>query len=146
MRALIQRVSEASVSIDGQDVGKIGKGIVILLGIAHTDTGKESEALAKKCVNLRIFEDEKKKMNLSLLDIKGEALIVSQFTLYGECSRGRRPSYTNAAGSEVAIPLYEHFICEIRKFGVKVETGKFGAMMEVDIKNSGPVTLMMEVP
>ena len=146
MRALIQRVSEASVSIDRKCVGRIGAGIVILLGITGTDTAQDVEVLAKKCVNLRIFEDDNKKMNLSLLDVEGEALIISQFTLYGDCSRGRRPSYTAAAGPEQAIPLYEKFICEVRKFGIKTETGQFGAMMDVNIHNSGPVTLMLEVP
>ena len=146
MRALVQRVSEASVSIDGKSVGEIGHGLVILLGITDSDTAKDAEVLAKKCANLRIFEDDNEKMNLSLLDAKGEALIISQFTLYGNCSRGRRPSYTDAARPEAAIPLYEHFICEIRKFKVKTETGQFGAMMEVNIQNSGPVTLMLEVP
>ena len=146
MRALIQRVSEASVTIDGECAGKIGPGIVILLGITGTDTGKEAEVLANKCANLRIFNDEDGKMNLSLLEVGGAALIISQFTLYGDCSRGRRPSCTAAARPEIAIPLYEKFICEIRKFGIKTETGRFGAMMEVDIRNSGPVTLWVEVP
>ena len=124
----------------------IESGIVILLGIANSDTAKDVELLAKKCSNLRIFEDENEKMNLSLLDVEGEALIISQFTLYGDCSRGRRPSYSAAARPETAVPLYKQFICEFRKFGVKTETGKFGAMMEVDIQNNGPVTLMVEVP
>jgi D-aminoacyl-tRNA deacylase len=146
MRALIQRVSEASVSIEGECVGKIGPGMVILLGIANSDIPEDVEVLAKKCTNLRIFEDDNDKMNLSLLNVKGEALIISQFTLYGDCSRGRRPSYSNAARPETAIPLYEKFICEIRKLDIKTETGRFGAMMEVDIQNSGPVTLMVEVP
>ena len=146
MRALIQRVSEASVSIDGKKVGEITAGIVILLGITDSDSAKDAETLAKKCVNLRIFEDENEKMNFSLLDVDGDALVISQFTLYGDCSRGRRPSYTDAARPGTAIPLYEQFICEIRKFGVKTETGQFGAMMEVNIQNSGPVTLMLEVP
>lgn len=146
MRALIQRVSEASVTIEGECVGRIGPGIVILLGITDTDSDREVEVLAKKCANLRIFEDEEGKMNLSLLEVGGAALIISQFTLYGDCSRGRRPSYTAAARPETANPLYEKFICETRKFGIKTETGRFGAMMEVDIQNSGPVTLLVEVP
>jgi len=146
MRALIQRVSRASVTIDKECVGRIESGIVILLGIADSDTAKDAELLAKKCSNIRIFEDENKKMNLSLLDVEGEALIISQFTLYGDSSRGRRPSYSAAAKPETAIPLYKQFICEFRKFGIKTETGKFGAMMEVDIQNNGPVTLMLEVP
>lgn len=146
MRALIQRVSEAAVTSDKVCVGKIGPGIVILLGITDSDTVNDVEVLANKCANLRIFEDQEGKMNLSLLDVGGEALIISQFTLYGDCSRGRRPSYTSAAKPEKAIPLYEKFICEVRKLGIKTETGQFGAMMEVDIQNSGPVTLMVEVP
>ena len=146
MRALIQRVSRASVTVDSKCVGKIDKGILLFLGIADTDNVKNTKVLAGKCVNLRIFEDENGKMNLSLLDIGGEILIISQFTLYGNCSCGRRPSYTAAAKPETAIPLYEQFICEVRKFGVNTETGEFGAMMEVDILNDGPVTLMLEVP
>ena len=146
MRALIQRVSEASVTVEGEKVGQIGQGIVILLGITNTDTAKDVETCAKKCVNLRIFEDNDGKMNLSLLDVEGKALVISQFTLYGDCAKGRRPSYIAAARPAHAIPLYEQFICEIRKSGIKTETGKFGAMMEVEIHNSGPVTLMVEVP
>ena len=146
MKALVQRVSEASVDIGGVCAGRIGKGIVILLGIAVTDTPEDAELLAEKCANLRIFNDDNDKMNLSLIDIAGHALVISQFTLCGDCSRGRRPGYTDAARPELAMPLYEHFICEIRKFGIKTETGKFGAMMQVHILNSGPVTLMVEIP
>lgn len=146
MKALIQRVSEASVTIEGSKVGQISKGIVILLGITDSDTPQDVVKCAEKCANLRIFEDDDGKMNLSLLDVSGEALVISQFTLYGDCSKGRRPSYIAASKPEHAIPLYEQFICEIRKFDVKTETGEFGAMMEVDIQNSGPVTLMVEIP
>lgn len=146
MRALIQRVSEASVKIEGKKLGNINQGIVILLGITDFDTAKDAINCAKKCINLRIFEDDNGKMNLSLLDVQGEALIVSQFTLYGDCSKGRRPSFIAAAKPDHAIPLYELFVREIRNAGVKTETGEFGAMMEVDIQNSGPVTLMVELP
>ncbi|OGV34339.1 MAG: D-tyrosyl-tRNA(Tyr) deacylase [Lentisphaerae bacterium GWF2_45_14] len=144
MRALIQRVSSGSVSINGKTEGEIGRGIVILLGITHDDTPKDAEYLADKCVNLRIFEDSEGKMNLSTLETKGDVLIISQFTLYGDASRGRRPSYTDAARPETAIPLYEKFITEVRKTGLKTETGRFGAEMLVDIKNNGPVTLLVE--
>lgn len=144
MRALIQRVSKGSVTIDGKVNGCINQGIVLFLGISVDDTEKDVLYLAEKCANLRIFEDENEKMNLSLLDVKGEALIISQFTLYGDSSKGRRPSYIKAARPEKAIPLYEKFICEFRKLGIKTETGEFGAMMDVEIHNDGPVTLMVE--
>lgn len=144
MRILVQRVTSASVSVDDQLVGVIGRGLVVLLGITHGDSENDAVYLADKCVNLRIFEDDDGKMNRSLLDVGGDALIVSQFTLYGDCRKGRRPSFVAAAGPEVAVPLYEHFICEVRKAGVNVATGNFGAEMLVDIKNDGPVTLMLE--
>ncbi len=144
MRALIQRVSSASVSVDGKVAGRIGKGILILLGIAHEDTEEDSKYLAAKCANMRIFEDESGKMNLSLLDIKGAALIVSQFTLYGDTRKGRRPDFTAAARPEKAVPLYKHFIREFRSLGIPTETGVFGAMMDIEIHNDGPVTLMAE--
>ncbi len=144
MRALIQRVSSASVSIDEHVVGSIGKGIVILLGITHSDTEKDAEYLAEKCANLRIFEDDDDKMNLSTLDVGGEFLVISQFTLYGDTRKGRRPSYSSAAIPEEAVPLYEFFIEKINAFGAKVATGRFGARMHVEIHNQGPVTLMVE--
>jgi D-tyrosyl-tRNA(Tyr) deacylase len=144
MRALIQRVSKGSVTIEGKVNGSIGQGVVILLGVSVDDSEKDVLYLAEKCANLRIFEDENEKMNLSLLDVKGEALIISQFTLYGDSRKGRRPSYISAARPEQAIPLYEKFICEFRKLGIKTETGEFGAMMDVEIHNDGPVTLMVE--
>lgn len=146
MRAIVQRVSSASVTIDGRIVGNIGDGLVILLGITHNDTEKEVAFLSEKCANLRIFNDENDKMNLSLLDIGGEALIVSQFTLYGSCRKGRRPNFTEAAKPDHAIPLYEKFISSLRRLGIKVATGEFGAMMMVEIHNDGPVTLMVETP
>lgn len=144
MRALIQRVSKASVSIDGETVGRIGEGIVILLGVTHEDAEKDADYLAEKCANLRIFEDENGKMNLSTVDVGGNALIVSQFTLYGDTRKGRRPSYSDAALPEKAIPLYEYFIEKVKESGLSVATGRFGARMDVDIHNQGPVTLMIE--
>lgn len=144
MRALIQRVSKASVSIDGETVGEIEKGIVILLGVTHGDVEKDADYLAEKCANLRIFEDGDGKMNLSTIDVGGGALVVSQFTLYGDTRKGRRPSYTDAALPEKAIPLYEYFIEKVKDAGLSVATGRFGAGMDVRIHNQGPVTLMLE--
>jgi D-tyrosyl-tRNA(Tyr) deacylase len=145
MRALIQRVTEASVTIAEQETASIGNGLLILLGITQLDTDLEVKKLAEKCVGLRIFEDESEKMNLSLKDINGEALIVSQFTLYGDCKRGRRPSYTGASSPEHAIPLYNLFIQSVKDLGIKTKTGEFGAMMDIKLINSGPVTLMLEI-
>jgi len=144
MRALLQRVSKASVSVDGETVGAIGPGLAILLGVGKSDTEKDSDWLAAKCAGLRIFEDDEGKMNRSLLDTGGEALIISQFTLCGDARKGRRPSYADAAPPETAIPLYEKFIAEIENRGIRVATGVFGAMMEVDIHNSGPVTIVVD--
>ncbi len=144
MRALIQRVSSGSVSIAGETVGAIGPGLVILLGITHKDTEEDAAFLAEKCVNLRIFCDNDGKMNLSLLDTGGAALIVSQFTLYGDASHGRRPSFTEAARPETAVGLYEEFIRQVTGRGVPVQTGRFGADMQLAINNDGPVTLMIE--
>lgn len=144
MKALIQRVSRAAVCIEGETVGRIGSGLVIFLGITHDDDADHCRYLADKCVNLRVFSDEAGKMNLALTEVGGEALIVSQFTLYGDSRKGRRPSYTDAAVPEKAIPLYEMFIAEVARTGVKVATGRFGADMEVEIHNDGPVTLMVE--
>lgn len=144
MKVLVQRVSEASVTVDGKVVGSIGPGVLTLVGITHTDTKPQAAWLANKLTNLRIFEDLEGKMNQSLIDRKGSALIISQFTLYGECSDGRRPSFTKAAPPEIAIPLYEAFIDEVRKCGIHVETGIFGASMKVALVNEGPVTLMLE--
>lgn len=144
MIALVQRVKEAKVTVEENIIGSIGRGILVLLGIGEEDERKDADFLSDKVVHLRIFEDEAGKMNQSLMDIAGELLIVSQFTLLGDCSRGRRPSFTKAARPEKAIPLYEHFIEGCRKSGLKVETGQFQAMMAVSLINDGPVTLILE--
>jgi D-tyrosyl-tRNA(Tyr) deacylase len=144
MRALIQRVSSASVEIEGKISGEIGKGFLVLFGVTHADTEDDAVFLAEKCLNLRIFEDADGKMNLSLIDIKGAILVVAQFTLYGDARKGRRPSFTDAAVPAQAIPLYGKFICELRKSGLNVETGIFGANMSVNLCNQGPVTIMVE--
>lgn len=144
MRALIQRVSNASVAVDDKVIGKIEQGLVILLGITHEDTEADVKYLSDKCVNLRIFCDEDDKMNRSLLDIKGEALIISQFTLYGDTRKGRRPGFSEAARPDHALALYEKFVQTVKDCKIKVATGEFGAKMLVDIKNDGPVTLMLE--
>ena len=144
MRALLQRVTFGSVRIDGELIGKIGTGLVILLGVKNGDTEAEAEYLAAKCVHLRIFDDDAGNMNRSLLEIGGEVLVISQFTLYGNTRKGRRPSFIEAARPEISEPLYEKFVEAIRKFRVNVETGRFGAMMLVEIHNDGPVTLMLE--
>ena len=145
MRAVVQRVSEAEVKIDGISVGKIDKGFLVLLGITHEDTEKEVTWLANKIKGLRVFEDENGKMNLGLDETKGDILIVSQFTLYGNCIKGKRPSFTEAGRPEMAIPLYESFIEKFKEFGFgKVETGKFGADMKVSLINDGPVTLIID--
>lgn len=144
MRALVQRVSEASVTVDGQVTGRIGRGLLILLGVRTGDTEAEMAFLADKCLNLRIFEDTEGKFNLSLLDVRGEMLVVSQFTLYGDTRKGRRPSFIEAAPPPVAIPLYEKFVTTLRASGLKVDTGVFGAKMDVRLTNDGPVTLLLE--
>lgn len=144
MRALLQRVKSGSVTIEGAEKREIGHGLVILLGVTHDDTSADVKFLAEKCINLRIFSDENDKMNLSLPDVKGSALIVSQFTLYGDCRKGRRPGFDAAAPPSIAIPLYEQFVAEFRAAGITTATGEFGASMLVDIQNDGPVTLMVE--
>lgn len=144
MRALLQRVTRASVTVDGQVVASIGRGLVILLGIGQGDTVAQAEFLAEKCAHLRIFEDEQGKFNLSLLDIQGEALVVSQFTLYGDARKGRRPSFSEAARPEVAAPLVEEFCRLLRAQGVPTQTGVFAAHMLVEIHNDGPVTIWLE--
>lgn len=144
MKILIQRVTQASVEVDSKIVGAIDGGVVVFVGITHSDTMVQAEWLANKLINLRIFEDELGKFNSSLIERKGAALIISQFTLYGDCSKGRRPSFTQAALPEMAKQLYEQFIDEVRKGGIPVETGIFGAKMKVSLVNDGPVTLMLE--
>ena len=144
MRAVLTRVSSASVRIDGRTVGQIGTGFLILLGITHSDTREQVTKLADKIIALRIFGDENGKMNRSLAEVGGSLLVVSQFTLYGSCKKGRRPEFLSAARPEVAIPLYEQFIAHCRAQGVLVETGEFGADMEVCSVNDGPVTLILD--
>jgi D-tyrosyl-tRNA(Tyr) deacylase len=144
MRALIQRVSRASVTVDEQIVSKIGKGLLILLGVGHGDGEEQAQFLADKIANLRIFEDEEGKTNLSVLDVKGEALVVSQFTLYADTRKGRRPSFTDAAPPEIAEPLVNHFAELLRRYGVPTQSGKFGEHMLVEIHNDGPVTIWLD--
>jgi D-tyrosyl-tRNA(Tyr) deacylase len=144
MRAVIQRVSRAKVSVSGEITGEIGKGILILLGVSRADSEKEAAYILEKTLNLRIFEDAGGKMNLSLLDIKGDLLVVSQFTLYGDARKGRRPSFIDAAAPEAANALYEFFVTEARKQVGRVETGRFQAMMDVELVNDGPVTILID--
>lgn len=144
MRALIQRVLQASVTVEGQIVGQIGQGLLVLLGITHSDTEQEAKWLAEKTTNLRIFADEDYKMNLSVKDVEGEILVVSQFTLYGTGDKGRRPEFTQAARGDEAQALYKQFIFELEQIFGKVETGQFGAKMQVASINDGPVTLLLE--
>jgi D-tyrosyl-tRNA(Tyr) deacylase len=144
MRALLQRVSKASVTVEGQTISSIGKGLLVLLGVGPGDGEGQASFLAEKIANLRIFEDEQGKTNLSVLDVQGEAIVVSQFTLYADARKGRRPSFTDAALPEVAEPLVEHFVEGLRGRGVPTQTGKFGAHMLVEIHNDGPVTIWLE--
>lgn len=144
MRAVIQRVKECTVSTDLSIIGKIGRGLLIFLGIAKSDQREDAKYLADKVVNLRIFEDVNGRMNRSLVDIKGEMLVVSQFTLLGNCRKGRRPSFIEAAEPEKAKELYDYFIEKVRRIGVSVETGRFRAIMDVALINEGPVTLIVE--
>ena len=144
MRAVVQRVSRASVTVDGETVGKIDRGLLVLLGVSNKDAEKDVHYCVEKTLNLRIFEDADGKMNLSLLDIAGELLVVSQFTLYGDTRRGRRPSFIEAAAPEEANRLYEYFVTEARKQIAKVETGRFQAMMDVELVNDGPVTILID--
>lgn len=144
MRAVIQRVKESSVSVNNRIVGKISKGLLVLLGVAGDDGVNEAEYLAEKIIHLRIFEDENGKMNRSLLETGVEMLVVSQFTLLGDCKKGRRPSFVNAANPEKANELYEYFVKKVGNKGISVETGQFRAMMDVSLINDGPVTLIVE--
>ena len=146
MRAVVQRVLSSSVSVDGKIVGKIGKGFNVLLGVGEGDSINEVKWMAEKIAHLRIFEDENAKMNLSLQDVKGSALVISQFTLYGDCEKGRRPSFTKAAHPKTAKQLYEDFVAELKNFDIPVETGIFQTDMKVEITNDGPVTMIIETP
>ena len=142
MRAVVQRVRSARVIVGDEVVGAIGRGLLVLLGVAPTDTAAEAQWLADKIVGLRIFADADDKMNLSVADVGGGVLVVSQFTLYGDCRKGRRPSFVGAAPPEIAEPLYEAFVNAVRALGVPTATGRFGAMMQVELVNDGPVTLI----
>ena len=144
MRAVLSKVKSASVRVDGAVVGQIGEGFLILLGVTHEDTEVQCQKLADKLCSLRIFDDENDKINLSLDDVGGEILVISQFTLYGNCRKGRRPEFLSAARAEVAIPLYEKFVALCREKGYHVETGEFGAHMEVESVNNGPFTLVVD--
>ncbi len=144
MRAVVQRVSSSKVSVDGEVVGKINLGVNVLVGISKEDSVEDLKYIKDKIINLRIFEDENDKMNHSLLDIKGDILAISQFTLYGDCRKGRRPNFMNAKGGEEAKILYDKFIDMLKETGLKVETGEFGAHMQVDIQNDGPVTILLD--
>ena len=144
MRAVVQRVTEAKVEVAGEVVGEIGPGLLVLLGVARDDSGEDANYLAEKTANLRIFGDEMGKMNRSLGDVGGAMLVVSQFTLYGDVRRGRRPSYTEAAEPEKANALYEYFVDRVRQQGIRVETGRFQATMQVNLTNDGPVTILLD--
>ena len=144
MKAVVTRVSQASVAVDGEIIGKIGKGFLILLGVTHTDTQEHCRKLAEKVLGLRIFTDENHKMNKGLADVEGSVLVVSQFTLYGDCSHGRRPNFLEAAPPEIATPLYEQFLAECERLGFPPQHGIFGAKMEVASVNDGPVTMIVD--
>jgi len=144
MRVVLQRVSSAAVTIDGRTVGSIRRGFCLLVGFTHRDTAAEVDWMAEKVAGLRLFGDAADKMNLPLAEVGGSLLVISQFTLYGDVEKGRRPSFIEAARPETAIPLYERFVVQLRAKGLQVETGEFGAMMQVEIHNDGPVTLVLE--
>ena len=144
MRAVVQRVASSRVTVDERVTGEVKKGLLVLLGVTHDDTSKDVDYMVDKVANLRIFEDENDKMNLSLKDIGGEVMAVSQFTLYGDARKGRRPSFSDAARPDVANPLYEEFVEKLRAQGITVGTGEFGAHMMVELTNDGPVTILLE--
>ena len=144
MRAVVQRVSRAKVSVNGVSIGEIGRGLLVLLGVCQTDTKSDADYLAEKIAGLRIFEDEKGKMNLAITEVGGGVLVVSQFTLYGDVRRGKRPSFDAAAPPEKARELYEYFVERIRSFGLPCQTGRFQEMMQVELVNDGPVTILLD--
>lgn len=144
MRAVVQRVTSSSVSVENKVIGKINQGFNVLLGISQDDTNEDLQYIADKIINLRVFQDENDKMNLSLLDVNGEILAISQFTLYGDCRKGRRPNFMQAKGGDEARILYEEFLKILKSSGLKVETGEFGADMKVEINNDGPVTILLD--
>lgn len=144
MRAVIQRVSEASVRVEGEEIGRIGKGVLVLLGVSRTDGERQAEYLAGKIAHLRVFEDPEGRLNRSLLETGGEMLVVSQFTLLGDCRKGRRPSFGEAADAGQATRLYEHFVRQAKSLGIPVQTGRFRALMAVHLVNDGPVTLILD--
>ncbi|MFN3386455.1 MAG: D-aminoacyl-tRNA deacylase [Candidatus Thermochlorobacter sp.] len=147
MRALIQRVRRAAVVVQGECIGQIERGLLVLLGVTHSDTRRDAERLAEKTLALRVFEDSAEKMNLSVVDIGGSVLVVSQFTLYADTRKGNRPSFTEAARPEQAQALYEHFVATLRTHSaLDIQTGKFGAAMQVELINDGPVTILLECP
>ncbi|MBD3182483.1 D-tyrosyl-tRNA(Tyr) deacylase [Candidatus Poribacteria bacterium] len=144
MRAVIQRVNKASVKVNNQLISSISRGLLVLLGVGKGDSEQDAQYLADKTANLRIFEDEEGKMNLSLIDIKGDIMVISQFTLYGDCRKGRRPSFANAAKPDEAEKLYEFYVSAIKDIGLEVKTGIFQAFMEVELVNNGPVTILLD--
>ena len=144
MKVVLQRVRRGRVSIDGDTIAAIERGLVVLIGVGHADTTSEAEWLAEKCAVLRVFEDEQGKTNLSVQDVAGEVLVVSQFTLYADTRKGRRPSFINAASPEIAQPLVDHFVDHLERLGVSVQKGVFGAHMLVELENDGPVTIILE--
>ncbi|NLL81830.1 MAG: D-tyrosyl-tRNA(Tyr) deacylase [Tissierellia bacterium] len=144
MRAVIQRVSNASVTVDENIVGKIGKGLLVFLGVGEDDNEKDVEYMVNKIVGLRIFQDENDKMNLSLIDVKGELLVISQFTLYGDVRKGKRPSFSTSANPDVGRELYEKFVEMTRTLGIETQTGEFGSNMDVNLLNQGPVTILID--
>lgn len=144
MKFVVQRVTKASVKVDGSVIGSIDKGFLVLIGIAQSDTKEIADKMIKKLLGLRIFDDENDKINLSLTDVGGELLLISQFTLYADCKKGNRPSFTDAGRPEMSLPMYEYIVEECKKAGYKVETGEFGADMKVELLNDGPFTIVLD--